>query len=176
VPLARRALPSARLVHATRAAHAEETKPAAAGSLSLTFTLPKACLYDTAPVEMVILPGVDGIFGVMPNHVPTIAELKPGVVSVQETAGGPLTKYFVSGGFASSAPAPSCQPCSRAGGDACAGPLPYQIVRPTAHAPSPCGPPPAIAVGPDSKLSVSTLMASPVEDLDPEAIKQGLAQ
>src|SRR6056297_1127604 len=103
VPLARQALPSARLVHATRAAHAEEAKPAAAGSLSLTFTLPSACLYDTAPVEMVILPGVDGIFGVMPNHVPTIAELKPGVVSIQEAAGGPLTKYFVSGGFASSA-------------------------------------------------------------------------
>ena len=50
---------------------------------------------------MVILPGGDGQFGVMPSHVPTITELKPGVVSVQEAAGGPLTKYFVSGGFAS---------------------------------------------------------------------------
>ena len=30
------------------------------------------------------------------------SELKPGVVYVQETAGGPLEKYFVSGGFASS--------------------------------------------------------------------------
>eukprot|EP00967_Tisochrysis_lutea_P090240 scaffold128971_cov31-Tisochrysis_lutea.AAC.3 len=101
VPLAR--LPVARAVHATRISLADDPKPAAApGSLSLTFTLPSACLYEAAPVEMVILPGVDGIFGVMPNHVPTIAELKPGVVSIQETAGGPLTKYFVSGGFASS--------------------------------------------------------------------------
>jgi len=50
---------------------------------------------------MVILPGVDGFFGVMPSYVPTVAELKPGVVAIQETSGGPLTKYFISGGFAS---------------------------------------------------------------------------
>jgi F-type H+-transporting ATPase subunit delta len=36
----------------------------------------------------------------MPNHVPTIAQLKPGVVQVQEVQNGPLLKYFVSGGFA----------------------------------------------------------------------------
>ena len=34
----------------------------------------------------------------------------------------------------------------------------------------------AWAVGDDSKLNVSTLMAAPVEDLDAEAVKQGLAQ
>jgi len=50
---------------------------------------------------MVILPGVDGQFAIMQDHVPTIAELQPGVVSVQETADGALTKYFISGGFAS---------------------------------------------------------------------------
>lgn len=71
------------------------------GGLTLNFTIPSKSLYAEAPVEMVILPGGDGQFGVMPSHVPTITEVKPGVVSVQETAGGPLTKYFVSGGFAS---------------------------------------------------------------------------
>lgn len=81
---------------------------------------------------MVILPGSDGFFGVLPNHVPTIAELKPGVVQVQETAGGPLAKYFVSGGFAS--------------------------------------------MNKDSVLNVSVLEACPVEDLDNEAVKMGLAQ
>ena len=67
----------------------------------LNFTVPTKALYEGVGVEMVILPGGDGQFGVMPSHVPTITELKPGVVSVQEAAGGPLTKYFVSGGFAS---------------------------------------------------------------------------
>ena len=43
--------------------------------MSFTFTLPSASLYQAAQVEMVILPGVDGFFGVMPNYVPTIAEL-----------------------------------------------------------------------------------------------------
>ena len=74
---------------------------APAGAMTFSFTVPSESIYDSAPVEMVILPGGDGQFGVMPNHVPTIAELKPGVVSVQEEAGGPLIKYFVSGGFAS---------------------------------------------------------------------------
>ena len=73
---------------------------AAAGGLNFTFTVPTKSLYEDASVEMVILPGGDGQYGVMPNHVPTVAELKPGVVYVQETAGSELTKYFVSGGFA----------------------------------------------------------------------------
>ena len=68
----------------------------------------------------------------MPNHVPTIAQLKPGVVQIQENQNGPLTKYFVSGGFAS--------------------------------------------IGADSKLSISALEASLVEDLDAESVKAGLAQ
>lgn len=36
--------------------------------------------------------------GVLPGHVATIAELKPGVLTVQE--GTDTTKYFVSSGFA----------------------------------------------------------------------------
>merc|ERR1719504_529866 len=94
-------LPALRSLHATGVRQAEEAPKPADGTMSFSFTLPAATLYAEVPVEMVILPGVDGQFGVMPNYVPTIAELKPGVVAVQETAGGPLTKYFVPGGFAS---------------------------------------------------------------------------
>ncbi|CAI0417675.1 unnamed protein product [Linum tenue] len=36
--------------------------------------------------------------GVLPGHVPTIAELKPGVMTVHE--GTDVSKYFVSSGFA----------------------------------------------------------------------------
>ena len=45
-----------------------------------------------------IVPGADGMFGVLPGHVPTISELKPGVVEVT-TAPGEVQKYFVSSGF-----------------------------------------------------------------------------
>lgn len=49
-------------------------------------------------VDMVIIPATTGQMGVLPGHVATIAELKPGVLSVHE--GNDVTKYFVSGGFA----------------------------------------------------------------------------
>jgi F-type H+-transporting ATPase subunit delta len=49
-------------------------------------------------VDMVIVPATTGHMGVLPGHVATIAELKPGVLSVHE--GNDVTKYFVSSGFA----------------------------------------------------------------------------
>ncbi|RWW08491.1 hypothetical protein GW17_00028062 [Ensete ventricosum] len=49
-------------------------------------------------VDMVIVPATTGQMGVLPGHVATIAELKPGVLSVHE--GNEVTKYFVSSGFA----------------------------------------------------------------------------
>lgn len=47
---------------------------------------------------MVILPATTGQMGVLPGHVSTITELKPGVLSVHE--GNDVTKYFISSGFA----------------------------------------------------------------------------
>jgi len=47
---------------------------------------------------MIIVPATTGQMGVLPGHVPTIAELKPGVMSVHE--GNDVTKYFISSGFA----------------------------------------------------------------------------
>ena len=47
---------------------------------------------------MVIVPATSGQMGILPGHVPTIAELKPGVLSVHE--GSEVKQYFVSGGFA----------------------------------------------------------------------------
>lgn len=47
---------------------------------------------------MVIVPAATGQMGVLPGHVPTITELKPGIFTVHE--GSDVTKYFLSGGFA----------------------------------------------------------------------------
>lgn len=49
-------------------------------------------------MEMALLPGMDGYFGVKANHVPLIAQLKPGVVELHD--GADVSKYFISGGFA----------------------------------------------------------------------------
>merc|ERR1719440_23716 len=91
-------------LHASAPRYSDVEKTTSPTGMALNFALPSGTLYEDAPVEMVIVPSTDGMFGIMPNHVPTIAELKPGVVSVQEAAGGPLKKYFVSGGFATMTP------------------------------------------------------------------------
>ena len=49
-------------------------------------------------IDQVVLPGVEGYFGVKANHVPYVAQLKAGVVELHE--GTEVSKYFISGGFA----------------------------------------------------------------------------
>ena len=56
-------------------------------------------LLVSRPVEMVVVPGVEGDFGVLPGHAPLISEVRPGVISVFE--GGKVEeRIFVAGGFA----------------------------------------------------------------------------
>ncbi len=55
-------------------------------------------------VEMVVVPGADGDFGVLPRHTPMISNVRPGVIRVYE--GGKVTEdIFVAGGFAEVTPA-----------------------------------------------------------------------
>ncbi|NQW11572.1 MAG: F0F1 ATP synthase subunit epsilon [Alphaproteobacteria bacterium] len=50
-------------------------------------------------VEMVVVPGSEGYFGVLPRHAPLISTLSPGVIDIHE--GGSVTqRIFVAGGFA----------------------------------------------------------------------------
>ncbi|KAG6500009.1 ATP synthase subunit delta', mitochondrial-like [Zingiber officinale] len=77
-------------------------RPAASPSiptkLTVNFVLPYQSEIANKEVDMVIVPATTGQMGVLPGHVATIAELKPGVLSVHE--GNDVTKYFVSSGFA----------------------------------------------------------------------------
>ncbi|KAI5670327.1 hypothetical protein M9H77_10691 [Catharanthus roseus] len=66
--------------------------------LTINFVLPYSSIFSTKEVDMVIVPATTGQMGVLPGHVATIAELKPGVFSVHE--GDKVSKYFVSSGFA----------------------------------------------------------------------------
>jgi len=51
-------------------------------------------------VDLVLVPAVTGDFGVMPGHVPTVAQLRPGVVTVHTEMDKDIQKFFVSSGFA----------------------------------------------------------------------------
>lgn len=114
-------------------AAAAETDAAFATKLKFNFSIPSQAIYAAAPVQMVIVPGASGVFGVLKDHVPTIAAMKPGVVAVQEQEGDTeLKQFFVSGGFA--------------------------------------------YVKPDSSLDVQAVEAVPLDDLDPDEVKKGVAE
>ena len=56
-------------------------------------------LLVSAPVEMVVVPGAEGDFGVLPGHTPLISTVRTGVISTYEN-GAVDQRIFVSGGFA----------------------------------------------------------------------------
>ncbi len=57
----------------------------------------------SAPVEMVVVPGREGDFGVLPGHAPMISSVRMGVIATY--AGGAIDKrIFVAGGFAEVTP------------------------------------------------------------------------
>ncbi|KAK4480647.1 hypothetical protein RD792_013725 [Penstemon davidsonii] len=66
--------------------------------LTVNLVLPYDSVLSAKEVDMVIVPASTGQMGVLPGHVATIAELKPGILSVHE--GNEVNKYFLSGGFA----------------------------------------------------------------------------
>ena len=51
-------------------------------------------------VHMVVVPGVEGEFGVMAGHAPFMTTLKDGELKIFKTAGGQPESITVSGGFA----------------------------------------------------------------------------
>lgn len=68
--------------------------------LTLNFFLPHKQEVKAAKVDMVLVPAVTGDFGVCPGHVPTVAQLRPGVVTIHNTLDKEVDKFFVSSGFA----------------------------------------------------------------------------
>lgn len=100
--------------------------------LTFNFYLPHAVLGTSQKVDLVLLPATTGDFGVMPGHVPTVAQLRPGVVTVHKELDKEVEKYFVSSGFA--------------------------------------------FVHSDSSADVCAVEAVKLDDLDPEAVKAGLAE
>jgi len=54
-------------------------------------------------VDQVVVPGVEGEFGVLPNHAPVISMIRPGALRILN--GADERRIFVNGGFADVTPA-----------------------------------------------------------------------
>merc|ERR1711862_97697 len=66
--------------------------------ISSNLTTPHESVVLDKKIELVTVPGAAGYFGIAPDHVPTVQELLPGLVSVTNKDQS-ITNYFVSGGF-----------------------------------------------------------------------------
>jgi F-type H+-transporting ATPase subunit epsilon len=58
-----------------------------------------ARLLFSGDVDSVILPGTEGEMTILPMHAPVLSTLRPGVVTINKTAGS-TDRIFVRGGFA----------------------------------------------------------------------------
>ncbi len=61
-------------------------------------------LLFSADVEMVVVPGSEGNFAIMPQHAPTLSTMRPGMLDIQISA-SENKRIFVRGGFADASPA-----------------------------------------------------------------------
>ncbi|KAF1814977.1 epsilon subunit of F1F0-ATP synthase N-terminal domain-containing protein [Eremomyces bilateralis CBS 781.70] len=71
----------------------------ASDKIQLSLALPHQSIYKSTDVVQVNLPAETGEMGILASHVPSIEQLKPGLVEVIEEQGG-SKQFFVSGGFA----------------------------------------------------------------------------
>jgi len=55
-------------------------------------------------VEMVVVPGSEGNFGVLPGHSPLISTIRPGMIEVYETRAAVSDRIFVVSGIAEVTP------------------------------------------------------------------------
>jgi len=60
-------------------------------------------LLKSEPVEMVVVPGAEGDFGVLPGHSLLIATVRPGVINIHRD-GEVADRIFIAGGFAEVSP------------------------------------------------------------------------
>jgi F-type H+-transporting ATPase subunit epsilon len=62
-------------------------------------------LLSSGKVAMVVVPGTEGDFGVLPGHAPVMSTIRPGAIAIYEADSNTLTRrIFVDGGFAEVTP------------------------------------------------------------------------
>ncbi len=70
--------------------------------IPFTLASPEKVLFDQE-ATMVVIPGLDGDIGVLPQHAPLLTLLRPGVVAIYEGE-KVMVRIFVDGGFAEVTP------------------------------------------------------------------------
>ncbi|CAN8009838.1 unnamed protein product [Ixodes pacificus] len=120
-------VPKSRLL----ASQSVQARTYADGGMPLTFASPAETFFDKVDVKQVDVPSYSGNFGILPNHVPALAVIKPGVVTVF-TNEGDAQRFFVSSG--------------------------------------------TITINEDSSVQVLAEAAVPVDRLDAQACREGLAK
>ncbi|KAI9849678.1 MAG: delta subunit of the central stalk of mitochondrial F1F0 ATP synthase, atp16 [Sclerophora amabilis] len=76
---------------------------AVSDKIKLSLALPHQSIYKSTDVVQVNIPAESGEMGVLANHVPSIEQLKPGLIEIIEESGG-SKQFFLSGGFATVQP------------------------------------------------------------------------
>uniref|UniRef100_A0A6B0V074 Putative mitochondrial f1f0-atp synthase subunit delta/atp16 n=1 Tax=Ixodes ricinus TaxID=34613 RepID=A0A6B0V074_IXORI len=82
-------VPKSRLL----ASQSVQARTYADGGMPLTFASPAETFFDKVDVKQVDVPSYSGNFGILPNHVPALAVIKPGVVTVF-TNEGDAQRFF----------------------------------------------------------------------------------
>ncbi|KAK2825736.1 hypothetical protein FQN49_007413 [Arthroderma sp. PD_2] len=72
---------------------------AVADKLKLSLVLPKETVYKSADVVQVNIAAESGDMGILSSHVPSIEQLRPGIIEIIEES-GQNKKFFLAGGFA----------------------------------------------------------------------------
>lgn len=75
-----------------------------AATLQFELVSPEKKLASQA-VAMVVVPGAEGDFGVLPGHAPMMSTIRPGIIEIYATEGTtPSARYEIDGGFAEVTP------------------------------------------------------------------------
>ena len=73
-----------------------------ADKLHFDLVAPEARVFE-GDVDMVVVPGSEGDFGVLAGHAPFMSTIRSGAISIHD--GGQVTRTFIHGGFAEVTPA-----------------------------------------------------------------------
>merc|ERR1712121_85836 len=117
--------------HCTRGVVSQQQQKRSYAEMSFTFASTDQVYYNQASVKQIDVPSFSGSFGILPEHVPLLAVLKPGVMTVYEDDGN-NKKYFVSSG--------------------------------------------SVTINDDSSVQILAEEAVPVEQLDAQAIRDGITK
>jgi F-type H+-transporting ATPase subunit delta len=153
----------------------EEPAEAAAGvpdKLQFNFFVPHETVFTKEKVDLVLLPAVTGDFGAMPGHVPTVAQLRPGVVTIHKELDKDVIKYFVRC-------APGVGQCFGTSPPACRRSLRLLLCGTAASACLPLLLPCSggfAFIHADSSADVCAIEAVPLSDLDGDAVRAGLQE